>query len=91
MQVRGAHHGELRIRLAGAPDGGGLSMTGSQVDLLLDGYPVVWQGTVTQLQGDALAARVAGGAPSPLNLIINLNIDNAAGTVTGTLRVGGAQ
>jgi hypothetical protein len=87
----GGHHGQLRIRLAGAPDGnGGLAMTGSQVDLLLHGQGVVMQGHVTQLQGQALEARVSGGSPSPVYLVLNLNIDNVNGTVVGTMRVQGA-
>jgi hypothetical protein len=82
----GPVHGELRIRLAGAPDAsGGLAMTGSQVDLLIHGQPVVMQGQITQLQGQALEARVTGGTPSPIYLIVNLNINNQAGTVTGTM------
>jgi len=86
----GTHTGELRIRLAGASNGsGGLAMTGSQVDLLLHGEPVVMQGTVTQLQGQALEARVTGGSPSPIYLVINLSINNQAGTVTGTMHAQG--
>jgi hypothetical protein len=83
--------GQLRIRLAGAPDGGGgLAMTGSQVDLLLHGQPVVMQGKVTQLQGQQLQARVTGGSPSPMYLMITLNIDNVSGRVSGTMHVQGA-
>jgi hypothetical protein len=90
LTLTGTHQGELRIRLAGAPDGnGGLAMTGSQVDLLVHGQPVVRQGTVTQLQGQALAAKVSGGSPSPIYLIVNLNINNQAGTVTGTMHAQG--
>jgi methionine sulfoxide reductase heme-binding subunit len=83
--------GQLRIRLAGAPDGGGgLSMTGSQVDLLLHGQSVVMQGQLTQLQGQQLEARVTGGSPSPMYLVITLNINNLSGTVNGTMHVQGA-
>jgi hypothetical protein len=86
----GPHQGVLRIRLAGAPDGsGGLAMTGSQVDLLVHGQSTVMQGKVIQLQGQALEAKVRRGSPSPIFLVVNLNIDNQAGTVTGTMHAQG--
>ncbi len=81
--------GELRLRLGGLPNGGGLSLTGSQVDLIVHGATAVLQGSVVQLQGDSLLARVAGQNQAPLSLYINLNIDNQTGTVTGTLRAKG--
>src|SRR5581483_12197045 len=47
MRMSGGVHGRLRVRLAGAPiGGGGLSMTGSQVDLLADGSPSVFEGQI---------------------------------------------
>ena len=76
--------------MAGAPlDGGGLSMTGSQVDLLADGTPVL-QGEITSLQGDEFVARVAdpSGAQYSLHALVNINGDTGAvtGTLTGTKR-----
>ena len=48
MNLTGGAHGRLRIRLAGSPlTDGGLSLTGSQVDLLLNGLPNVLAGKVT--------------------------------------------
>jgi hypothetical protein len=85
LQMSGGAHGRLRVRLAGAPlDGGGLSMTGSQVDLLADGLPSVLQGQIVSLQGTEFLARVTGGSGPALNLRANLNIDQSGG-VTGTL------
>jgi methionine sulfoxide reductase heme-binding subunit len=87
LRLSGGAHGRLRVRLAGAPmDGGGLAMTGSQVDLVADGIPSVLEGRVVSLQGDQLAARVSGGAGDRLDLHANLNIDQTTRAVSGTLR-----
>jgi methionine sulfoxide reductase heme-binding subunit len=85
LRLSGGADGKLRIRLAGAPiDGGGLSMTGSQVDLLAAGLPSVMEGRIVSLQGQDLVAHVAG-AGSALDLHANLSIDQGSGSVTGTL------
>jgi hypothetical protein len=86
LRVTGGAQGELRVRLAGAPDGnGGLSLTGSQVDMSASGLASVLQGKIVSLQGQRFVARVADHSGSTLNLSANLNIDNQSGTVTGTL------
>ena len=86
LQLSGGAQGRLRVRLAGAPlGGGGLSMTGSQVDLLADGIPSLLQGQITSLQGTDLVARVAGSSGVALKLTADLNIDNQSNSVTGTL------
>jgi hypothetical protein len=85
LRLSGGAHGRLRIRLAGAPlDGGGLSMTGSQVDLLADGAPLL-SGQITSLQGDQFVARVQDPSGSQFNLHALVNIDSNTGDVTGTL------
>ncbi len=59
LTVSGGAHGELRIRLAGKPvGGGGVSMVGSQVDLAVAGLPTAAEGRVVALDGGNLAARV---------------------------------
>jgi hypothetical protein len=92
LRMSGGARGELRVRMAGAPDGtGGLSLTGSQVDLAATGESSVLQGRIVSLQGQAFIARVRG-AGQAVDLQANLTIDNQAGTVTGTLsanRAGG--
>ncbi len=74
------------MRLAGAPIGtGGLSLTGSQVDLLANGLPSVMEGRVISLQGQEFIARVAGSDGSTLTLHANLDLHGGNGSVTGTL------
>jgi hypothetical protein len=87
LRLSGGAHGRLRVRLAGTPlGGGGLSLAGSQVDLLADGLPSVMQGRIVSLQGQEFVAQVAGSSGSALDLRANLRIDGGNGSVTGTLR-----
>jgi len=87
MSVRGRVTGRLRVRIAGVPvdAGGGLSMTGSQVDLALAGQPTVLQGQIGSLEGERFEAQVSGGAGTTVNLRVQLQIDNQSDTVTGTM------
>ena len=87
MSVRGRVTGRLRVRIAGVPvdAGGGLSMTGSQVDLALAGQPTVLQGQIGSLEGERFEAQVSGGAGTTVNLRVQLQIDNQSDTVTGTI------
>jgi hypothetical protein len=85
LRLQGGARGRLRVRLAGAPlEGGGLSMTGSQVDLLAAGVPSVMEGQIVALQGQQFLARVSGSSGT-VDLRANLNIDSQTGAVTGTL------
>lgn len=86
LRMSGGAHGRLRVRMAGAPiDGGGLSMTGSQVDLLAEGLPSVLAGRIVSLQGQQFVARVRDGSGTAINLHADLNIDSQTGHVTGRL------
>ncbi len=86
LQLSGGARGKLRVRLAGAPlDGGGLSLTGSQVDLLASGLPSVMTGRIVSLQGTDLLARVSDASGLELDLNASLNIDQQTGAVGGTL------
>ncbi len=86
LHLSGGARGRLRIRLAGAPIGaGGLSMTGSQVDLLADGIPAVMEGRIVSLQGEQFIAHVASISGDSLDLHANLSIDQSTGNVSGTL------
>jgi hypothetical protein len=87
LRTSGQVRGRLRVRIAGQPIGGagGLSMTGSQVDLAAAGVPSVFQGTINFLQGTEFRARVADGRGSAVDLHVVLQIDSQSNQVTGTL------
>jgi DMSO/TMAO reductase YedYZ heme-binding membrane subunit len=87
LRLSGGVHGELRVRLGGQPlSTGGLSLTGSQVDLSVVGAPGVFQGQVINLEGDHFLARLEDGAGSVLDLDAGLQIDQASRSVTGTVQ-----
>jgi DMSO/TMAO reductase YedYZ heme-binding membrane subunit len=85
LNFTGGARGILRVRLAGAPQGGGLSMSGSQVDLTAVGLRSALSGRVVSLDGDQFDARVRDASGSQLLLHAALNIDTQGGTVTGSL------
>jgi hypothetical protein len=58
-------------------------MTGSQVDLITG--QSLYEGTVTALQGQEFTARVRSADGSALVLQVNLDIDQADNTVSGSL------
>lgn len=86
LRLTGPVTGELRIRLGGAPlSSGGLSLTGSQVDLTGPGLPSAFAGKIVSLQGTDMVARVTDAAGATMQLRANLSIDQNSGAVTGTL------
>jgi hypothetical protein len=86
LSFSGGQRGQLRVRLAGQGDGsGGLQLTGSQVDLTAVGFQSAMAGTVTSLDGQRFEARVSDAGGSQLLLHADLQIDNQAGTVNGSL------
>lgn len=83
LALRGSQPGTLRVRLAGAPlAGGGLSLTGSQVDLAASGLGSVLDGRVTALDGSRFRASVADAGGVALNISAILQIESN-GLVTG--------
>jgi methionine sulfoxide reductase heme-binding subunit len=86
LRLGGQVNGQLRVRMGGAPlPGGGLSLTGSQVDLTGPGLSSAMTGKILSLQGDTFLARVKAVSGSALDLQANLSIDQNSGNVTGTL------
>jgi DMSO/TMAO reductase YedYZ heme-binding membrane subunit len=77
--------GAVRIDLRGEPAQGGVSMTASGVSYVPAGTRTVYDGSVTTLDGQAVIADVTA-ASTKLRLQFSLNIDTAAGTVTGSVR-----
>ena len=86
MKLGGSVQGRMRVRLGGAPlEGGGLSLTGSQVDVSAPGMPSVMAGQIVSLAGDRFNARVRDQSGTVVDLHANLSIDQASGTVNGTV------
>jgi methionine sulfoxide reductase heme-binding subunit len=86
LRLSGEETGQLRVRLAGAAlSGGGLTLTGSQVDLIARGWPDVLQGRISSLLGQNFDARVVGGSGGVLNLRVRLRVDSQSGAVSGSL------
>jgi sulfoxide reductase heme-binding subunit YedZ len=77
--------GAVRIDLRGQPSQGGVSMTGSGVSYVPAGTRTVYDGSVTTLKGQDVVAQVSAGS-TQLRLLFHLNIDPAAGTVSGSVR-----
>lgn len=91
LHLNGRTTGALRIRLGGQPvGGGGLSMSGSQVDLAPTGAPIALVGRVTALNGTQVAARVTSGHQA-VDLLADLQIDEQSGTVSGILHATAAR
>jgi methionine sulfoxide reductase heme-binding subunit len=86
LRLSGRKHGRLRVRLAGAPiPGGGLSMTGSQVDMIVDGFPSVLEGQISSLSGAEFLARLHGASGPPVDTHVRVHIDTQTNDVTGRL------
>jgi DMSO/TMAO reductase YedYZ heme-binding membrane subunit len=68
----------LDVQLVGTPQRGGVRMASSTVTFGQD------QGTVTALDGSTIDASVSGPG-GPLNLVLELDINQAAGTVSGAV------
>lgn len=86
MRLRGGARGRLRVRLGGLPiPGGGLSMTGSQVDLVTNALPFLMTGQITSLQGSEFVAHVLGSSGTSFTLHARLRIDTQSSSVTGVL------
>ena len=86
MATRGGEPGVVRLTLWGsALDSGGLQMSQSQVSFQDAVSGVVYTGSVVDLEGTLVAADVASPSGSTLRLVMRLQIDAGAGTVTGTI------
>jgi methionine sulfoxide reductase heme-binding subunit len=86
LRLGGSVSGRMRVRLGGAPlPGGGLSLTGSQVDVSASGMPSAMVGRVLSLTGDTFDARVSDSSGTVVRLHASLSINSDSGSVAGTL------
>lgn len=86
LRLSGSVSGQMRIRLGGTPlPEGGLSLSGSQVDLTAPGMPSALGGKVLSLSGGNILARVSDVSGTVVDLRMNLSIDQNTGAVSGTV------
>jgi DMSO/TMAO reductase YedYZ heme-binding membrane subunit len=82
----GSVAGRLEIEMDGPPAGeGGVSLQSSSVTLGSPPTPVVYHGSILALDGNRMLANVRDAEGHSLTLQIDLAVDAAAGTVSGTL------
>jgi DMSO/TMAO reductase YedYZ heme-binding membrane subunit len=86
-RTTGAARGALWIRLRGEPvDDGGVAMTASGVRLGPPAAPNLYVGSVRALAGSQLRLGVHDASGRRLLLDVTLQIDEVAGTVSGSIR-----
>jgi sulfoxide reductase heme-binding subunit YedZ len=86
LHMSGGLRGVFRVRLGGTPiGGGGLSLTGSQVDLSAAGQSETLQGQIVSLEGTHFVANLRDSTGRRVSLQATLNIDQQTDAVTGTM------
>ncbi len=85
-RVSGAMAGALDVALGGQGADGGVSLRSSTVTFGATGAPSQYRGTVVALDGTQMVASVSAEGSAPLTLGIDLRIDPASDTVSGTLQ-----
>jgi Ferric reductase like transmembrane component len=85
--TRGGVDGELRLDLWGQPlEGGGVEMTASQVRFGPTSAPSEYTGRIVALSGRRVDVALRDASGRQLALALDLRIDQASGTVGGTVR-----
>jgi hypothetical protein len=91
MNMSGRDHGSVDVRLIGEPlEGGGIAMTESAVSLGPPIQPRLFGGKIVSLNGTKIRASVADAKGRSVQLMLDLSIDPAHETVSGTLRSQGS-
>jgi hypothetical protein len=91
MKMSGRDHGSVDVRLIGEPlEGGGIAMTESAVSLGPPIQPQLFGGKIVSLNGTKIRASVADAKGRSVPLMLDLSLDPANETVSGTLRSQGS-
>jgi methionine sulfoxide reductase heme-binding subunit len=85
LRLKSAPHGALRIDLRGIPAANGVSLTASGVSFVPATTRSVYEGRVTGLDGNAVAADVVDATGDRLRLTLALAIDSGTNSVRGAL------
>jgi hypothetical protein len=87
MSMSGGTRGNLDVKLAGQPlGGGGVAMTEGTVSLGPPGQADLYTGKIVALHGSRMVAAATSGNGGSLRLTIDLSIDQGSGAVNGTVR-----
>jgi len=87
MKMHGGATGALDVTITGQPlAGGGVAMTQGSVALGPTGSTGLYTGRVVALRGTRILASASSASGTTLQLSIDLSIDQANGTVTGTVQ-----
>jgi DMSO/TMAO reductase YedYZ heme-binding membrane subunit len=84
-RIRGLLLGKLRITLWGVPSGEGVALTASDVAFAAAGTTEAYVGRVVALDGTRVDARLADPAGNRIQLLAELELDQATGGVKGVL------
>jgi DMSO/TMAO reductase YedYZ heme-binding membrane subunit len=87
--LSGGAIGSLNLTLEGTALGGGVQMSRGIATLGTVATPSLYQGTVVELNGNSIRAHVHDATGRTITLAMNVNIDTAAGTLTGTVSARG--
>ncbi len=83
----GAQSGRLTIVLVGQPAGSGVTLTSSQVTLGTAAVPGQYRGSVTQLSGTTLVAKLTGANGKVVTATAQLQLSSSSTAVAGTVTV----
>ena len=86
LRLTGGPRGALRVDLRGEPIDGGVAMQSSGVSFVPETTRSIYEGSVTALDGTAVAASVKDAAGDALDLALQLSLDTTTGAATGTVR-----
>ncbi|MGI8751186.1 MAG: ferric reductase-like transmembrane domain-containing protein [Acidimicrobiales bacterium] len=85
--LTGSAAGQLVVILRGSPaGGGGIALRRGSVSVGPNSQPRQYQGSVAQLSGQQILARVSDTNGHQMSLSINLNLSGQTTTVTGTVQ-----
>ena len=90
LTMSGGATGPLDVTIVGQPlEGGGVAMTQGSVSLGTHGSPKLYRGRITALRGSRISAVATSSDGTALRLSINVSIDQASGSVSGTVHASG--
>jgi hypothetical protein len=91
MSMSGGASGPFDVKLVGQPlSGGGVAMSQGSVSLGPPGQSNAYTGQILALHGSRIDATASSAGGAALRLVIDLSIDQAGGSVSGTVQATGS-